>query len=83
MKIVDDIRNYAKEHEFKLLVKDNLINILNYEIIDVMDSNIIVIRTNSKKVKINGKSLKVNKLLNDEILAFGNISSITFEDIND
>ena len=74
------IREYIKEPDFKMTIKNNKINIENYiKIIDITDTKIEILNDN-KKLKIIGKNLSVNKLLNDEILIIGKYNNIIFED---
>ena len=76
MRFVNNIRNYILEDEFKLIFRDNTVNIVNYDsIIDVGDKS-IKIRYYDGILEVVGRSLKINKLLNDEILITGDIHSI-------
>lgn len=76
MSFVNNIRNYILEDEFKLIFRGNTINIVNYDsIIDVGDKS-IKIRYYDGILEVVGRGLKINKLLNDEILITGDIHSI-------
>ena len=72
------LRSYFLENEFKVTYIQNKVNIVNYESIGHFDSNKIIVRKNNGSIIINGNNLVVSKLLNDEILIDGKISSIEF-----
>lgn len=74
------IREYVRESDFKMLIKNNNIDIENYtKIIDITDTKIEILN-NDIKIKILGKNLTINKLLNNEILIIGKYNNILFED---
>lgn len=72
------IKSYILEDEFKITVLNNRVNVLNYiDIISFSDSNITV-KGKQCSVSIKGSSLVIKKLVKDEMLIIGNISSIEF-----
>ena len=74
------IREYVRESDFKMLIKNNNIDIENYtKIIDITDTKIEILNDDIK-IKILGKNLTINKLLNNEILIIGKYNNILFED---
>lgn len=74
------IREYVRESDFKMLIKNNNIDIENYtKIIDITNTKIEILN-NDIKIKILGKNLTINKLLNNEILIIGKYNNILFED---
>ena len=78
-----NIREYIKDDNFNINIKYNKIYIENYvDIGNISDSKIIIYVKNNKII-INGKSLKIIKLLNSEILISGNYSNIIFEGTNE
>jgi len=79
MKILDKINNYINEDEYKIVITDGYINIINYtEIID-FNSMKISIRHNSGITSIIGKDLVVSKMVEDEILITGKFNSINLK----
>ncbi len=78
MRIINSIRSYILEEEFKLTFLNNRINIVNYESIGHFDNNRVLINYNDGQVVIKGKSLVVSKLMNNEILIEGKIINIEF-----
>ena len=78
MKLFNDIRNLISEDNFKIIIYDNYIDIINYsKIINISDS-LLTIKSN-KKILIYGKNLKINKLLDDELLIMGKVDKILYE----
>lgn len=78
MKYKDKVRSYFLEDKFKLIYIENKINIVNYDSIGHFDSNKIIVRKETGTIIVNGTNLVVSKLVNDEILIDGKISSVEF-----
>lgn len=79
MKIIDKLDRYLNENEYKLILDNNRLNIVNYEeIIDFSLSNIKV-KLKDKIVSIEGRNLVINKMVDNEILINGNISNISIK----
>lgn len=73
-----NIRSYILEEEFKVILKQNKLNIINYiELIDFNDYE-IKIKYIDGILLINGNNLILKKILNEELLIEGNISKIEF-----
>ena len=78
MKLFNDIRNIINEDNFKIIIDNKYVDIINFnKIINITDS-LVIIKPN-KKIYIHGKNLKVSKLLDDEIMIIGDIIKIEFE----
>ena len=79
MKIIDKLDRYLNENEYKLILDNNRLNIVNYEeIIDFSLSNIKV-KLKDKIVSIEGRNLVINKMVHNEILITGTISNISIK----
>lgn len=78
MNIINGIRAYVKESEFKITIIKDKINIVNYKDIGHFDSNKIIIKVENREVIIKGENLVVSKLMNDEILIAGKYTNIEF-----
>ena len=79
MKIIDKLDRYLNENEYKLILDNNRLNIVNYEeIIDFSLSNIKV-KLKDKIVSIEGRNLVINKMVDNEILITVNISNISIK----
>ena len=75
-----DLKNYVYDKEFHIIIKDNYVNIINFDkVIDINEQEILV-KNGETIIRINGNNLLLNKLLNNEILVKGDISSIKFKD---
>ena len=76
MRLISKIDRYLENKNYEIILKDNYIDILNYnEIID-FSMNKISIRCDNKMINIEGKNLIISKMLDDELLISGNVSSI-------
>lgn len=74
--MIDRLKNYILEKEFKMTILDRKIDILNYSEIDHFDDNKIMIRHEKGLVVIKGYKLIITKMLDDEILINGKIEKI-------
>ena len=76
MKLIGKIENYLNDLDYKIIIRKNQINIINYdEIIDFSLSKISV-RYKNKKFIIEGKELVITRMFDNEVLINGNISNI-------
>ena len=76
MKAIKKIINYINNKDFKIIFINNSVNVVNYSKILEIKSDIITIENNDRLVFIKGNDLKLNKLLDNEILITGIISKI-------
>lgn len=76
MNIINGIRSYVLDNEFKITILKNKIDILNYTDIGHFDDEKIIIKTNYKDIIIKGNDLVVSKLMKDEILITGDFTNI-------
>ena len=79
--MLNKIKNYINDTNFKITIFDNYININNYEEIIVLEEECIIIRLISKLVTIKGNNLFIKKLLDKEILIKGFIKEVIFNEI--
>lgn len=76
MKMLKRIDNYLNERKYKINLNENMINIQNYdEIINFTLTNISV-KCSDKVINIEGTNLTISKMLKNEVLITGNITSI-------
>lgn len=78
MGIINSIRSYILEDEFKITVLKNKVNIVNYSSIGIIDTNKVIVKYDFGSVSVRGDNLVLSKLMNNEILISGNIYSIDF-----
>lgn len=67
------------ENEFKIILLKNKVNVVNYKEIKDFTFKKVTISYDDGVININGDNLVITKLLNDEILIEGQISSIINE----
>lgn len=70
---------YITNNNFKLIYTTNTLDIVNYEKINYMEDNKISLSTENQTIIINGKDLRVKKMLDDEIMIVGSILTIEFK----
>ena len=75
------INNYINDKEFRFTVYDNKIHIINFNKIITLEDNYISLLSISKKINIKGLNLVLLKLVDNELLIKGSITSI--EVLND
>lgn len=61
------------------MIDFNVLGVLNYKSIVEYGENIIKINTKEKIIKIEGESLTIDNITDDEIKIKGNIKSLLFE----
>lgn len=83
MKLINDIRNFVEENEFQVVAKSNFVDIQNFDSIDKISENIIIINKNKMKIKVKGKLLTIDRLLSNELSIKGKILEISFEGENE
>ena len=73
---LNNIRSYILEEEFKIILKKDKLNIINYiELIDFNDYEVKIKYINGILL-VSGEQIKLKKILNDELLIEGNIKKI-------
>ena len=76
MKMIKKLNDYLEDTQYKIIIKDKQINIINYdEIIDFTFSKIII-RHAKKIITIEGDELYIVKMTEDEVLINGNVTNI-------
>ena len=77
MKALNRLNNYLDDNEFKITIyEDEKVDIVNYD--SIIDFNLkeVIVSVNNKKVIIEGINLTINKMLDNEVLITGLISSV-------
>ena len=77
MKIMNRLDNYLYDREYRIIIKENYVNIVNYDEIVDFNLNKISVKYRNTKVSIEGTNLTINKMVEDEVLITGNISNIS------
>lgn len=79
--MLDRLNNYIDDKKFKLIYEENLIDIINYTRLITIENNYVSLYINNKKIIIKGKKLILKKLLDNELLLNGEVTSL--EVVND
>lgn len=70
------IGNYLVDKEYKITIRHNSVNIVNYSEIKDFSNDQVTVRYNDQLTKISGDNLVITQMLDDEILITGNIIKI-------
>ena len=70
------IVDYIKEEEFQMTVFTDRIHLINYEEVLSLEEDRVSVRTKSGRIVIRGSKMAVNRLLDQEILILGRVTSI-------
>ncbi len=76
MKLIRLLDNYVTDKNFSMIYRDNRLDIINYSEILDFSSTIISVRYQNQIFHIEGNNLVITKMMEEEILIGGNISSI-------
>ena len=76
--MLNHLRTYILENEFKITILMGRIDIVNYLEIDHFDDTKIIVRFEKGIVIIKGENLTISKLLNDELLILGKIKAVEY-----
>ena len=77
--MLNNLRSYILETDFKITILKNKIDIVNYIEIDHFDDTKIIVRFEEGHLIIKGENLTISKLLNDELLIIGKAKTIDFQ----
>ncbi len=76
--LMSNLKKYIKNDLYNINLSSNNIYINNYEKINTINDNLISIKFKDFKLNINGKSFKVSKMVDKEILFNGYIESMEY-----
>lgn len=74
--MIDKIRDYIKDDEFRLTIFKDRLHIINYLDILTLSNKYISVDTGDNLIVIKGENLILNKLLDNEILITGKIYTV-------
>ncbi len=80
MKIIRKVIDYIKDDQFKITYVDNSVDVVNYDKIIEVKSEVITIKKENITILIEGNDLKLTKLLDNEVLIKGIIKEIIFKE---
>ena len=76
MKLMTRIDNYLYDKEYKIIIKENYVDVINYDEIVDFTLNKISIKYQNRIIIIEGTNLTISKMVVDEVLVTGKISNI-------
>ena len=76
MSILDRLDKYIIDKEYKIIIKDNYLNIINYIEIKDFSNNIITIKSIKGITTITGDNLVITKMQDNELLITGTIKKV-------
>lgn len=74
--MIDKIRDYIRDDEFRLTIFKDRLHIINYLEILSLSNKQISVDTGDNLIVIKGENLILNKLLDNEILITGKIYTV-------
>ncbi len=74
--MIDKIRDYIRDDEFRLTIFKDRLHIINYLEILTLSNKQISVDTGDNLIVIKGENLILNKLLDNEILITGKIYTV-------
>lgn len=79
MRLLKILNNYINDNEYRVVIGNNYVYIVNYIKIIDFDNNNISIGNKYGKTIINGNNLVISKMLCDELLIVGKILNVYLE----
>ena len=74
--MIKELINYIKDSKFKIIYVNNSVDVINYDKILEVRNEVITLEKENKLLLIKGTNLKLDKLLDNEILITGTINQI-------
>lgn len=79
MKLFNKLDRYLVDNEYKVTISKGRVHIINYVEIEDFSSNKVVVKYKDGKTILEGINLVVSKMLEDELLITGKLSSIEYK----
>ncbi len=76
MKALNRLENYIYDKEYKIIIKEKSIDIINYDEITAFSITQIKLKYQNKSIIINGKNLVITKMQDNEVLITGIIDQV-------
>lgn len=76
MDLISKLDRYLIDTDYKIIIKENYLNIINYKEVKDFNNNKIVISTSKGLTTVTGENLVVSKMQDNEILITGKIKTI-------
>ena len=79
MSILNRIDNYLSDREYKIIIKENIVDIINYDEIVNFSPMIVSVKHHNKVITVEGRNLVINKMIEDEVLITVSITNISIK----
>ena len=76
MKLRERLDNYLYDKEYKIIIKENYVNIINYDEIVDFSLNGISVKYQNKMITLEGYTLTISRMVVDELIVIGKITNI-------
>ncbi len=70
------VYEYVRDDEFRFTVFNDRIHIINYEKINSLNNDYVLVQADNRKISIKGKNLVLSRLLENEVLIIGQVINI-------
>ncbi len=77
--LIGNIKNFLCENDYNINIYKNSLYINNYQNLEHISDNLLIIKFNDFNLKVNGSEFTVQKMVCGEILFNGKIESLKFE----
>ena len=76
MKIMTRIDKFLYDREYKIIIKENSVDIINYDEIITFSLKEISVKYKNKIIYVEGTNLVITKMMDNEVLITGNINLV-------
>lgn len=76
MKLINKLDRYLCDQEYKIIIKENYVDIINYDEIVDFSLTKISLKYKNKIIIIEGTNLIISKMIDNEVLINGKLSNI-------
>lgn len=73
------LNNYLYDREYKIIIKENSVDIINYDEIIDFTLNKISLKYKNKIISIEGTNLVITKMMDNEVLITGFINIVSIK----
>ena len=73
------LNNYLYDREYKIIIKENSVDIINYDEIIDFTLNKISLKYKTKIISIEGTNLVITKMMDNEVLITGFINIVSIK----
>ena len=79
MNLMNRLNNYLYDREYKIIIKENSVDIINYDEIIDFTLNKISLKYKNKIISIEGTNLVITKMMDNEVLITGFINIVSIK----